>query len=108
MYFGPQRNLPVEKAERTAAALSRIMPNIAIPLEHKRRLLVSIIHSKMTYAAPVWTDTLYKNKKLIAKIDSVQRRGALRVISTFMPVAKRAMLVLASVLSIDFLAFATT
>lgn len=60
------------------------------------------------HAASVCIETLHKNKKVITKMESVQRISALRVKSTSKTVSKCAILVLASVLSIDLLVLEKT
>lgn len=44
-----------QKAERTAAALSRIMPNIGGPRAAKRRAIACVVHSQILYASPIWS-----------------------------------------------------
>lgn len=41
------------KATRTTQALSRIFPNIEGTSTEKRKLLMSVLHSQLLYAAPV-------------------------------------------------------
>ncbi|KAG5874522.1 hypothetical protein JTB14_002358 [Gonioctena quinquepunctata] len=44
----------VAKADRCAAVLSRLNPYIGAPSSCKRTLLSSVVHSIISYAAPVW------------------------------------------------------
>ena len=92
-----------EKASTTAAALARLMPNIGGPKECKRRLLNSVIHSKILHAAEIWAEALVKVRTR-RRLASVQRRSALRVISAYRTVSEAAVLVLASTPPIDLLA----
>jgi len=43
----------MSRARKTAAALGRLMPNMSVPSQAKRSLLMSVVHSKLLYAAPV-------------------------------------------------------
>lgn len=95
-------NKTAEKAATTAAALARLMPNIGGPRELKRKLLNSVVHSKILYASEVWaeaTNRVGARQRLAA----VQRRSALRVISGYRTVSAEATLVLASTPPIDLL-----
>ena len=46
------------KAIQCGANLARLMPNIGGFREAKRRLVASVVHSKLLYAAPVWAGAL--------------------------------------------------
>lgn len=91
-----------QKADRTVTALSRLMPNIGGPRSSKRRLLSSVVHSQLLYAAPVWSKVA-NNKKLIAKLTSVQRRMAMRICCAYRTVSADAVGVLAEVPPIEIL-----
>lgn len=90
------------KAEKTVAALSRIVPNLGGPGENKRRLLQYAADSIILYAAPIWVESL-KIKKNKAKILSIQRKFALRVGSLYRTVSAEAAAVVARVIPIDLL-----
>ena len=53
--FSEHLQIATAKAIQCGAALTRLMPNISGPREAKRRLVASVVNSKMLYAAPVWT-----------------------------------------------------
>jgi len=40
-------------AKRAAAALGRLMPNVGGPTQSKRSLIMSVVHSRLLYGAPV-------------------------------------------------------
>ena len=80
-----------------------LMPNIGVPREAKRRLVVSVVHSKLLYAAPVWANAL-QNHVIQRKLFSAQRSVALRIFSAYRTVSTSAVLILASVPPIDVLA----
>lgn len=102
--FKPHLKKAASKAQATVAALSRIMPNVNGPSEIKRRVLMSVIHSQLLYAAPVWADSIKRSCSAMMKVESVQRRGALRITSAYRTVSKGAVLVLARVPPVDLLA----
>lgn len=75
------------KAMRTAQALARILPNVGGSSTSKRRLLTTVVHSQILYAAPIWAPVLEYRvdsntviKGDVAKhIKAAQRLMALRV-----------------------------
>ena len=56
--FGEHLQIRTAKAIQCGAALTRLMPNIGGPKEAKRRLVASVVNSKLLYAATVWTSAL--------------------------------------------------
>ena len=55
--FGEHLKIAAAKAIQCGANLARLMPNIGGPREANRRLVASMVHSKLLYAAgPVWTN----------------------------------------------------
>lgn len=92
-----------EKATKTASALSRLMPNVGGPSPAKRRLLTTVVHSQLWYAAQVWSGALMygRNRKTLA---SPQRKMALRVISAYCTVSNEAAMVVAGIAPIHLLA----
>lgn len=111
-YFGVQLNKRLtfaayvgkaaKKAGRMAVALERIMPNIGGPRSSKRRFLGGVIHSVVSYAAPIWSDALLRVNAR-SRMNLVQRRVALRTISAYRTVSDEAALMLARILPIDIL-----
>ena len=82
--------------------MARLMPNIGGPRDVKRRLVASVVHSKLLYAAPVRANAL-RNHAIQRKLFSAQRLVALRIVSANRTVSTSAVLVLASVPPIDLL-----
>ena len=78
------------------------MPNIGGLREAKRRLVASVVNSKLLYAASVWASAL--SNHAIKKLFSAQSGGALRIVSAQRTLSASAVLVLASVPQIDLLA----
>ena len=96
-------NQAADKAAKSVAALSRLMPNVAGPRASKRRLLMEVAHSIMLYGAEVWAKSLVFNKYR-RRLGSVQRRAALRVACAYRSVSEKAVLVVAGIVPIDLLA----
>ena len=100
--FGKHLQVATAKVIQCGAALTRLMPNIGGPREAKRRLVVSMVNSKLLYAALVWTSAL-NNHAIQKKLFSTQRGVVLRIVSAYRTVSTSAALVLASVPQIDLL-----
>ena len=60
------------------AALTRLMANIGGPREAKRRLVASVVNSKLLYAALIWTSAL-NNHAILKKLLSAQRGVMVRI-----------------------------
>ena len=101
--FGEHLRIATAKAIQCGSDLSRLMPNISGPREARRRLVASVVNSKLLYAAPVWANAL-QNHAIQKKLFSGQRSAALRIVSAYRTVSTSAVLVLASVPPIDLLA----
>lgn len=50
-------------AKKDAAVLKRLMPNVGGPSQAKRRLLMSVVHSRLLYDAVVWCELVLKIHK---------------------------------------------
>lgn len=46
------------KAEKTASALARLMPNVGRPMVEKRKLLTSVVHSQLLYISLIGAEAL--------------------------------------------------
>lgn len=91
-----------DKALRTATSLARIMPNCGGPKPYIRKLINSVVHSQLLYAAPTFTRAL-NIKCNIRELQKPQRVSALRTISAYRTVSTSAALVLAGLPPIDLL-----
>ena len=69
--FGEHLQIATAKAIQCGATLTRFMSNIGGPREAKRRLVASVINSKLLYAAPIWTSAL-NNHAILKKLFSAQ------------------------------------
>lgn len=92
-----------KKAANVSMALTRLMPNIGGPRPCRRKLLSTVAHSIILYAAPCWVKALSK-KTYTRKLTAVQRISTLRVISAFRTISTDALCVISGTLPIDILA----
>lgn len=90
----------VMKAEKTISALTKLLPNIGGPRSSKRKVLSSVAHSQILYAAPVW-HTVIHNKKLLQKLTGTQRKMNLRICSAYRTVSAEAACVITGVPPIE-------
>ena len=93
----------LKRPRQCGANLARLMSNIGGPREEKRRLVERVVHSKLLYAAPVWVSVL-DNHAIQKSLSSTKRCAVMGSISAYRTVSTSAVLVLASVRSIDLLA----
>ena len=101
--FGEHLQTATAKAIQCGAALAWLMPHIGGPREAKRRLVASVVNSKLLYAAPIWTSAL-NNHSILKKLFSAQRVVVMRIVSAYRTVSTSTVLVLASVPPIYLLA----
>ena len=71
-----------EKASIRVGQLSKLMVNMRGPRPQVRRLLMSTVHSNLLYGAGVWADAM-RISKYRHGIGAVQRKGALRIASSY-------------------------
>ena len=76
---------------------------LLVPGEAKKRLVASVVHSKLLYAAPICVSIL-DNHAIHKWLSPVQRGAAIRIISAYQMMSTSTVLVLASVPPIDLLA----
>jgi len=82
------------KATSTASSLARLMPNVGGATQCKRRLLASVVHSQLLYAAPIWANELIHERN-VNIISRPQRYIALRVAMAYRTVSTNAIVVIA-------------
>lgn len=92
-----------ERASRMYTALARMLANTGGPRSSRRMLLARVITSSMLYGAQIWADALQlqENRR---KMQSVQRRTAMRVASAFRTVSGDAANVIAGMIPADIAA----
>lgn len=91
-----------EKASKLVAALSRLMPNVGGPRHSKRKVLCSVAHSIVLYAAPVW-ETAMKTARTRRKLETINRKVAIRVCSAYRTISADAVAVIAGCPPLDLL-----
>ena len=101
--FGEHLHNATAKAIQCGAALTRLMPNIGGSREAKRRLVASMVNSKLLYAASIWTSAL-NNHAILKELFSALKGVVMRIVSAYRTVSTSAVLVLAKVPPIDLLA----
>ena len=67
--FGEHQRIATVKTIQCGVALTRLMPSIGGPGEAKRRLVASVVNSKLLNAAPVWTSA-FNNHAIQKKLFS--------------------------------------
>jgi len=63
-------------AKKAAGALARIMPNMGGPKQSKRRLISSVVNSKLLYTAPVWSKVVggvARDREMLSQTQRVTR-----------------------------------
>lgn len=84
-------------AADSARAIGRLMPNYRGPKNGKRRLLMSVVQSKLLYGVSVWAEKGLKTAKNRAAMDRPLRMAALRIIRGYRTVSDVAALMLARI-----------
>ncbi|KAJ8913053.1 hypothetical protein NQ315_006554 [Exocentrus adspersus] len=100
--FGSHVQKICDKAERTAAALAKLMPNIGGPRQQKRVVMARVVESGMLYAASIWADAVQigRHRERLLK---AQRKMTLRIASAYRTVSTDAAGVIAGVLPMDLM-----
>ena len=100
--FGKHIEEVTKEAERTTAALARLLPNIGGTSSSKRRTLCSVANSIILYAAPIWRKAL-NVKRHRDKLIRVQRKAAIRICGAYRTISTEAVLVIAGTMPIKYL-----
>ncbi|XP_022176428.1 uncharacterized protein LOC111038423 [Myzus persicae] len=91
-----------KKAQTTAVVLSRFMPNVGGTGQKKRRLLATVVESKILYGSPIWVGALVHQRN-IDTILRPQRVLALRTAMSYRTVLTAAVTVVAGIVSAHLL-----
>lgn len=85
------------RAEKVTSDLAKILPRVGGAGENRRRLLATVADSVVLYASPIWGPTVLARggERIRKKLQSVQRRAALRTTRAYRTVDAKAALVLA-------------
>jgi len=95
--FGAHTRIVSAAARKTVSALARLMPNIGGPSSGRRRLLMSVAHSKLLYAAPIWASRVASRESGRSALSQTQRGAAIKVARCYRTVSDMAALVLARI-----------
>ncbi|XP_039761298.1 uncharacterized protein LOC120634631 [Pararge aegeria] len=89
-----------KKAQKLTDALHRLMPTKGGPRASKRRVLASVAHSVILYAAPIFEGAM-KIELYRKKLEAVQRRMAIGICGAYRTISTDAVLVIAGLIPID-------
>lgn len=92
----------VEKAEKVAGALTRVMLNVGGPKQQRRQLYASVVRSVLLYGAQIWYEAFSKTS-YVREARSLHRFCAIKVCSAFRTTSEEAALVVAGLCPIDIL-----
>lgn len=56
--FGEHLRRATAGARQIAVELDRLMPNVGGPSMSKKKLLTSVVNSKLLYASPIWASKI--------------------------------------------------
>lgn len=107
MGFKTHIQIASAKAEKTAAGLSRILPNVGGSRQRTRKVLSSAVLNQILYAAPVWSDSLVY-ESYVNMLERPQRTIALRVAMGYRTVSTQAVLVVAGLIPAHLMAMERT
>lgn len=100
--FREHFNRLIPKVEGVVGLLHRILPNLGGPREGVRRLYAGVVRSMALYGAPVWAPSLIGAQR--RKLNSLQRRVAIRIVRGYRTISHEAAMLLARCLPLDILA----
>jgi len=95
------------KANSTASALARLMPNIGGSGQKKRKLLSTVVESKLLYASPIWSEALVF-KQNIENLVRPQKTMAVRIARAYCTISTAAVMVIAGLIPAHLLAWERT
>ncbi|KOC66782.1 hypothetical protein WH47_01225 [Habropoda laboriosa] len=92
------------RAERAAAALDHLLPNLVGPSEWVRRLYKGVVRSMSMYGSPVWAGDLVASRRGLTKLRRLQRVMAIRIARGYRTISYEAVMTLASLTLFELLA----
>ena len=102
--FGQHFARLAPRLEKTAAALSRLLPNLGGPREGVRRLYASVMQSIALYGAPIWAPDLAASRRSRELLRGPWRKIAVRLIRGYRTVSHEAAGLLARLPPLELLA----
>jgi hypothetical protein len=100
--FVEHAELSTARAAAAARQLGHLMPNLRGPRQKSRRLLASVVTSRILYAAPIWVN--HMEERAWNKLRSVHRRSQLRVACGYRTISYAAAAVISSIPPVRLLA----
>ncbi|KAE9522341.1 hypothetical protein AGLY_017253 [Aphis glycines] len=100
--FVEHTDLVSNRAAAAAKQLSFLMPNLRGPRQRCRRLLSTVVTSRLLYASPIWADCMQAGGW--TKMAAVHRRSQLRVACCYSTVSHGAAAVISGIPPIQLLA----
>lgn len=94
----------VPRVGKAVGALHRLLPNLGGPREEVRRLYAGVVRSMVLYGAPVWSNRLSGVRRCRTKINSLQRKMAIRIARGYRTISFEAATLLARFPPLDILA----
>lgn len=101
--FYPYIKDSAARATWMAQAVTKLMPNDSGPSLAKRRLLATVVTSKLLYATDVWCDPALSAARSANTLNAALRTVAIRVIRAYQTVSTEAVLLLAVMIPADIL-----
>lgn len=92
----------IEKAEKAAQSVCRLMPNLEGPRSSKRRVLCSVILSVILYGAAIWEDVL-RAECYRHQLERCMRRPKIRTCSAYRTISNAALDVISGIPPIHLL-----
>lgn len=93
--FTEHTKITTAATRRLTSALGRLMPNVGVPSARSRKLLISVMDSKLLYAASIWASVAAKTASNKEAMTQTQRTAAIRIIRGYRTVSDMAALFLA-------------
>lgn len=92
--FADHAQLAAKRASDACRQLSQILPNLRGPRHRTRRILATVVTSRLLYGAPIWHPTITVQARKV--MESVHRRVMLRVACCYRTVSHEAAAVVSS------------
>lgn len=102
LHFGEHATLAAKRAAEASRWLTQLLPNLRGCKQSTRRLLASVVTSRLLYGAPIWYSTIAA--KALSTMESAYRRILLRVACCYRTTSYAAASVVASMLPLALLA----
>ncbi|XP_018361407.1 PREDICTED: uncharacterized protein LOC108760110 [Trachymyrmex cornetzi] len=85
-------------------ALARITANIGSPGERRRKMYATVVMSMVLYGAPIWAQTVARDRVMVGSVRKLQRQLALRVIRGYRTISHDAAAIISGMVPFDLVA----